>query len=437
MRRVFAAFVLIVLLWTATASALAPFDSAGASLRAGCPDDTWCEQQVVPGVLWRLKKYADVFGGRQTVNVLEVGMKTPGVSVKPVMQAKAGACQKTSRIGTDSGAVAGVNGGYFDTGACVPLGFRKVDGDVLYEAVLTRPPRSAIGLTAVGGMVIRAVGTADRFDEVTHGLGAGPRLLKDGASVVSEAMAAEEIAGSMNNKHPRTAVGVKGEKLVLVTFDGRTSAGAGVTLDELAQWFEWYGVPDAMNLDGGGSTTMWISGEPDDGVVNYPSDNQKADHYGERSVTEGLFVFYDPPADGGTTDTGADAETANDGSQDAETTDDADDAGSDLSDSSDPSDVSFDGPADAETDAGADAETADTGACREGSLRCAGAALVEVCTGGLWRSAAACGKGASCERGRCVADISDRDAGASGGLPSVAPAGSEGGCSCSNIGRIR
>jgi exopolysaccharide biosynthesis protein len=47
---------------------------------------------------------------------------------------------------------------------------------------------------------------------------------------------------------------------------------------------------DAVNLDGGGSTTMWIRGKPFGGVVNMPSDNKKFDHEGEKNVADILVI---------------------------------------------------------------------------------------------------------------------------------------------------
>jgi exopolysaccharide biosynthesis protein len=47
---------------------------------------------------------------------------------------------------------------------------------------------------------------------------------------------------------------------------------------------------DAVNLDGGGSTTMWINGKPFSGVVNMPCDNKTFDHSGERSVSDILII---------------------------------------------------------------------------------------------------------------------------------------------------
>jgi hypothetical protein len=86
-------------------------------------------------------------------------------------------------------------------------------------------------------------------------------------------------------RHPRTAVGVarRGREVLLVGVDGRGSNGsAGMSLVELGRWMGRLGATSAANLDGGGSTTVWVRGA---GVVNRPSDPT-----GERPVGNGLFV---------------------------------------------------------------------------------------------------------------------------------------------------
>ena len=91
------------------------------------------------------------------------------------------------------------------------------------------------------------------------------------------------------SRHPRTAVGFArdGKRLFLVTVDGRQKPYSdGMTLRELAILMQSLGADDAINLDGGGSTTMVIanaSGLPR--VVNVPSDSA-----GERSVGNALAV---------------------------------------------------------------------------------------------------------------------------------------------------
>ncbi len=61
-----------------------------------------------------------------------------------------------------------------------------------------------------------------------------------------------------------------------------------MTLLELALVMKSLGCEAAMNLDGGGSTTMWIRSL---GVVNHPCDNGRFDHDGERAVTDAVCVI--------------------------------------------------------------------------------------------------------------------------------------------------
>jgi exopolysaccharide biosynthesis protein len=93
------------------------------------------------------------------------------------------------------------------------------------------------------------------------------------------------------NRHPRTAIGITKDKhLLLVTVDGRSAEAQGMTTEELAQLMQALGCTEALNLDGGGSTTMWISGKGTEGIVNYPSDNKVYDQKGERAVANSILV---------------------------------------------------------------------------------------------------------------------------------------------------
>lgn len=88
------------------------------------------------------------------------------------------------------------------------------------------------------------------------------------------------------NRHPRTMVGITGTgQLLLVVVDGRQPGYAdGMSLFELRALAHSLGCTDALNLDGGGSTTMVVAGEGSNGVVNRPSGKV------ERPVPSILFV---------------------------------------------------------------------------------------------------------------------------------------------------
>ncbi|MBS1812880.1 MAG: phosphodiester glycosidase family protein [Acidobacteria bacterium] len=88
----------------------------------------------------------------------------------------------------------------------------------------------------------------------------------------------------VNARHPRTAIGVRKDgALVLVTVDGRQpKKSVGMTIPELAVLMLELGCEEAMNLDGGGSTTMVIRNK----VINNVSDAT-----GERPVSDALIVI--------------------------------------------------------------------------------------------------------------------------------------------------
>jgi exopolysaccharide biosynthesis protein len=66
-------------------------------------------------------------------------------------------------------------------------------------------------------------------------------------------------------------VAIKGRKILLITVDGRDERAAGMNLHELAHFMKWIKADKAINLDGGGSTTLWIREGGVARVVNHPS----------------------------------------------------------------------------------------------------------------------------------------------------------------------
>lgn len=87
----------------------------------------------------------------------------------------------------------------------------------------------------------------------------------------------------VETRHPRTAVAkLKDGKFLMVTVDGRSESSGGIGLQALAEILLELGATDAMNLDGGGSSTMFLDGK----VVNKPSDKE-----GERRVSDAILVF--------------------------------------------------------------------------------------------------------------------------------------------------
>ncbi len=106
--------------------------------------------------------------------------------------------------------------------------------------------------------------TIPNWDNVNHIISGGPYLVKNGDIFIDMT---EQKLGAIGGKNPRTAIGYTQDgNLIMVAVDGREGASVGMTLRELAGFMQSVGCVNAMNLDGGGSTVMYVNGH----VVNMP-----------------------------------------------------------------------------------------------------------------------------------------------------------------------
>ena len=112
-------------------------------------------------------------------------------------------------------------------------------------------------------------------------VGGFPMLLRNGVAVVDRTT--DMIPGFSEKRHPRTVVARRSDGTVmLVAVDGRRQDSVGMSLEELTDFMKALGASDALNLDGGGSTTLVVDGR----VVNRPSDKE-----GERAVSNVLLLL--------------------------------------------------------------------------------------------------------------------------------------------------
>jgi hypothetical protein len=125
---------------------------------------------------------------------------------------------------------------------------------------------------------------ASDFDNADHVIG-GAGLLRLAGNTPSNWQTGESLAADtfLNARHARTIIGVdRGGFIWLATIDGRRpDHSVGMTFAELERLCDRLGLTDALNLDGGGSTTMVIR----DQIVNIP-----ADPAGARAVSDAILV---------------------------------------------------------------------------------------------------------------------------------------------------
>jgi hypothetical protein len=241
----------------------------------------WRSEEVGVGVVWKHAHVDGLFGAKQNLNVVEIDL---AADPKPRMRIAAATGKKrTSALGRASAAVAAINGGYFDTKNGNPVGVLKVDGKLVHDDDAKRYVAIAFAEDGRPSILARP---HDEHTKVRDALAAGPPLLAGG-----EPASHEGWQSMAKVRHPRSAIGITAARnLLCLTVDGRTPESAGMTCEELAIVMKQLGCVAAINLDGGGSTTLWVRGEPHEGVVSCPCDDRAFDHLGERAVANALLV---------------------------------------------------------------------------------------------------------------------------------------------------
>ena len=111
------------------------------------------------------------------------------------------------------------------------------------------------------------------------GVGGGPTLLSGGAPNAWLLKSHPQDHGAERN--PRSVIGFNDRYLFMVAVDGRQRASAGMSYRELVDLMQQLGCTEAINLDGGGSTTLWVDGQ----VVNSPSG------YRQRPTADALVIL--------------------------------------------------------------------------------------------------------------------------------------------------
>lgn len=125
-------------------------------------------------------------------------------------------------------------------------------------------PANKLSELKINDRVSLDVKTLPEWENVNHIISGGPYLVRNGQVYVD---IQDEKLLSIGGRNPRTAIGyTKDNKFIIVTADGREGSSIGLTLKELAYYMQKLGCVNAMNLDGGGSTVMYVSGA----VTNRP-----------------------------------------------------------------------------------------------------------------------------------------------------------------------
>jgi hypothetical protein len=132
---------------------------------------------------------------------------------------------------------------------------------------------------SAGSLIQISTASSENLTRATSALGGGPLLIHNG-----KAQTWPTAKGTNTNvlpRHPRTTIGFNKRYFFLVEVDGRQNElSIGMNYIELAALMKSLDCTEAMNLDGGGSSTFWLDGK----VMNSPSDKH------ERALANALLI---------------------------------------------------------------------------------------------------------------------------------------------------
>lgn len=229
-----------------------------------------------------------IFDSIQSISVV----KYPASKFRTrIIHAPAELSNSTDSLAKRESARFAINGSYFDMEKMFPHAFLSYRHKIVATSPATETYRSngvllMRGRNGRGMAIVPYDSTATEWYSRHYyaALASGPILQLDGKTP------------DFNNgrsfyakRHPRSFIGWdKGGYVYLVVVDGRfPGEGEGATIAELAILARLLGLENALNLDGGGSATLWTDKTD---IINHPCDNQKFDREGARRVPNAIIV---------------------------------------------------------------------------------------------------------------------------------------------------
>lgn len=244
----------------------------------------WKITSTQKGIVQKCTAIPMLFDGPQYISLIEIDPRLAHVKAGIAV---ADSMTQTSRIAEVHNAIAAINGSYFDMKRGNSVCYLRI-GETVVDTTTAREFKRVTGAIRVhkGKLSILPWNKQVEKDYKNRKgtvLASGPLMLKDG-QVCDWSTCGQNF---IKTQHPRSAIVTTHEgKVWLLTADGRAPQHAqGMSIPQLAYLIKLLGGSDALNLDGGGSTTLWHTGQ----VVNHPSDNKQFDHEGERCVPNIIY----------------------------------------------------------------------------------------------------------------------------------------------------
>ncbi|MCT1524505.1 phosphodiester glycosidase family protein [Sphingobacterium hotanense] len=237
----------------------------------------WTTHTARPGVVYKTGQFTLFGSTTRRIHVLDVTLdasNTLGIGFSTTNAAAVTMCN-------DYNAIGGINAGYFPLGATADKDpYIRIDGKTVQEghtsgvsvhfadaALLIRNNVASVRRLGTSGGSLNQVAAAIPVSEAENIIVCGPMLIDDGEIHIVNPDNPHNLSSTA-----RTGLGVTGDgKRVFMVAVDTGNGVAGVTTEQLAKILQSLGTRNAMNFDGGGSTTMFVKDHGANGLVNLPS----------------------------------------------------------------------------------------------------------------------------------------------------------------------
>lgn len=249
----------------------------------------WNEKQIAEKAILKTYHFKDksLFNANENISFVEVNPKKSKMNISFAADGKV--LKTVPVFAQENNADIVLNGTFFDVKNGGSVDFIKVNDSVVNESRISGKralhQQAAIAIKKNKLKILKWNGSTNWESNIAskNTMVSGPLL------ILNDKPETLDTAAFNHLRHPRTAVGIKPNgNVILLTVDGRHENSAGMSLFELTKVMNWLGCKNAINLDGGGSTTLWVKSE--NGIINYPTDNKKWDHEGERKVANVIVL---------------------------------------------------------------------------------------------------------------------------------------------------
>ncbi len=248
----------------------------------------YIESSTHKNQFYHLRTYNDsLFNSIQKINVLSMSKKKLKKTYFIDISFSDSILLKTSVLAVKNNAIVAINGGFFNMKKGGSISYFEKNDSVINYTQYPRAKREKFDSIINGALIITKknklkieIAKPEDFYKKSKKehtvLLTGPILIKN-----SKPQSLPNMSFT-HKRHPRTCIGYSNDSIFFVTIDGRNKNAAGMNLYEAQDFLKNMGSTNAINLDGGGSTSLWIKNK---GIINTPSDKS-----GERPVANALII---------------------------------------------------------------------------------------------------------------------------------------------------